>query len=87
MKMDNDIQLIIFFYICLLGINETAYALNFEFEVSGLSVNDAQKNQAYDEIQKKINNLVSWRGLDIAVLQKNNNNNNKTPLDIKIALL
>ncbi|KAG1956337.1 hypothetical protein F2P79_008096 [Pimephales promelas] len=40
------------------SINETAYALNFEFEVSGLSVNDAQKNQAYDEIQKKINNLV-----------------------------
>ncbi|XDV15452.1 hypothetical protein PO909_015546 [Leuciscus waleckii] len=40
------------------SINETAYALNFEFQLSGLSVNDAQKNQAYVEIQKKINNLV-----------------------------
>ncbi|XP_067298589.1 uncharacterized protein [Pseudorasbora parva] len=40
------------------GINDTAYALNFEFEINNLFVNDAQKEQAYTEIQNKINFLV-----------------------------
>ncbi|XP_048052544.1 mucin-5AC isoform X6 [Megalobrama amblycephala] len=39
-------------------INDTAYALDFEFEINSLSVNDKQRNQAYGEIQNKINNLV-----------------------------
>ncbi|KAK9981308.1 hypothetical protein ABG768_000859, partial [Culter alburnus] len=39
-------------------INDTAYALDFEFEINNLSVNDKQRNQAYGEIQNKINNLV-----------------------------
>ncbi|XP_051747154.1 uncharacterized protein LOC127510977 isoform X33 [Ctenopharyngodon idella] len=39
-------------------INDTAYALDFEFEIINLSVNNAQKDQAYGEIQNKINNLV-----------------------------
>ncbi|XP_052400762.1 uncharacterized protein LOC127948373 [Carassius gibelio] len=41
-----------------LGINDTAYALIFAFEISKVSLTESKRNETYQEIQKKINNLV-----------------------------
>ncbi|XP_059411004.1 mucin-5AC-like [Carassius carassius] len=41
-----------------LGINDTAYALIFAFEISKVSLTESKRNETYQDIQKKINNLV-----------------------------
>ncbi|XP_026129210.1 uncharacterized protein LOC113109692 [Carassius auratus] len=41
-----------------LGINDTAYALIFTFEMNKVSLTATQSQEAYNEIQKKINYLV-----------------------------
>ncbi len=61
-------QLIIF-VIYFKEINDTAYALIFGFEISKVSLTELKRNETYQEIQKKINALVSRRGLDIIVLK------------------
>lgn len=74
MKMDNEISCPIyshttnyFCYIYFLGINDTAYALIFAFEMNKVLLTEIQRQEAYKEIQNKINDLVSLRGLDIVV--------------------
>ncbi|XP_016346600.1 serine-rich adhesin for platelets-like isoform X2 [Sinocyclocheilus anshuiensis] len=41
-----------------LGINDTAYALIFAFEINKVSLTEINRKEAYQEIQKKINDLV-----------------------------
>ncbi len=60
-------QLIIF-VIYFKGINDTAYTLIFAFEINKVSLTELKRNETYLEIQTKINDLVSRRGLDIVVL-------------------
>ncbi|KTG03529.1 hypothetical protein cypCar_00046590, partial [Cyprinus carpio] len=41
-----------------LGINDTAYALIFTFEISKVLLTELKRNETYQEIQNKINDLV-----------------------------
>ncbi|XP_016417274.1 chitinase-like protein PB1E7.04c [Sinocyclocheilus rhinocerous] len=41
-----------------LGINDTAYTLIFAFEINKVSLTEIKRKEAYQEIQKKINDLV-----------------------------
>ncbi|XP_058637365.1 uncharacterized protein wu:fc34e06 [Onychostoma macrolepis] len=41
-----------------LGINDTAYALIFTFEINKVSLTELKRNETYQVIQKKINDLV-----------------------------
>lgn len=59
----------IIFVLYFKGINDTAYALIFTFEISKVLLTELKRNETYQEIQNKINDLVSWRCLDILVLK------------------
>lgn len=62
-------------FVSIIEINDTAYGLNFGFEISNVSMsqNVQFRNGTYLVVQNSINGLVSWTHFDTKTFNKNKN--------------